>query len=1024
MNKIVIVCLLALVSFMLPTRAQTSSGAQISLCDSLVHAGQYEEAYRMAEALMQHAATLSDEQRQHVGSLYVKSGYEYAEEAANADCYNPAVYQQLRNIMRAITPYASDGDLELISEAIYISLHNEGYLHRKSLRHTEAIACYLEVLAMKYVHETVTDKINDLEDLAYEYKCISNLLQAIDIYTEALAYARENDDLIHQLEILQQLQAIHSIIGDVGQTLTCSNALDSVNARICTMIETVGNTEQKYSYYAKRGAEYEKRRSFKVAEQWYTKALAIAESEVQDGYSPLRFDAYTNLMTLGYLAHDYDAAYSQGLKAIAEHKLKQDPASPLLWMTYLNMTHICRSRGDMEGCKAYVDSLVAISTHMTSADELYQVKTAQAICYESINDYAAALDLYKEADAILAAEYPATHSERMRLLLIIARMTKECGRYDEAERLGHQYAELCREVYGENNRRYQHSLFDLAQFEAHAGHPAEGAGHMAEAFSLMHRHMRQNMPYMSTSEREGFWDSEDKYLSGMTSYAVATGQLQTPFTRASYSQLALSKAFLLASERSLFETIQREGTPADMHDYTTIAVLRAQIKELENDYVANADSILDLSLQIEGLEKGLMERCRTFGSLMAYLDIDYDTVKQHLAPGETLIDFADYNREGTGHSYGAYVINKEQDMPLLQPLFVETDMEALGIEHPDLYYDADYAPSVLRLLWEPLRAHVTEGSTVYYVPSQLLFQISLEALPLTDGSLLGDHYRFVRLSSARELLRPRIAKLDQLDHTAVLYGGLHYDLDPFDMLAEARKYDVANLLALRGEDGEDGDETLRGHTLFRDLPGTREEVAQIGAILTANHWTVTPHTGTQGTEESFLALHGQSPTILQIATHGFYYTPDRVANADYLKGYTDAMMLSGLVLSGGNAAWMGNPLPEGVLGGILTANRIARLDLSGTDMVVLSACQSGAGKATSEGLYGLQRAFKKAGVGTMILSLWNVSDKVTTDFMTTLYAQLAGPCHWDKRQAFNAARTIIREKYPNPYYWAAFVMQD
>lgn len=1024
MNKTFLVCFLALVSFMLPTRAQTSSDVQISLCDSLVHAKQYEEAYRITGTLMQSAATLTDEQRQHASKLYVKAGYEFAEETANADSYNPAVYQQLRNIMRAITPYASDDNLELINEAIYISLHNEGYLHRKSLRHAEAIACYLEVLAMKYAHETFTDKINDLEDLAHEYKCISNLLQAIATYTEALTYARENDDIIHQLEILQQLQAIHSDIGDVEQTLACSNALDSVNARICTMIETVGNTEQKYNYFTKRGAEYEKRRSFKVAEQWYTKALAIAESEGQDGYSELRFNAYTNLMTLGYLAGDFDAAYSHGKKAIAECKLKQDPGSSLPWMTYLNMIYICRSRGDMEGCKAYVDSLVAISAHMTSADELYRVKTAQAIYYESINDYATALNLYKEADAILAAEYPATRRERLMLLLVLARTAKECGRYDEAERLGHQYAELCREVYGEHNRLYLHSLFDLAQFEAHAGHPTEGAQHLAEAFDLMHRRMRQSLPYMSTSEREGFWSSEDKYLSGMTSYAVFTGQLQTPFTRASYSQLALSKAFLLSSERSLFETIQREGTPADMHDYTTIAFLRTQIKELENDYVANADSILGLSLQIETLEKKLMERCRTFGSLVAYLDIDYDTVKQHLAPGETLIDFVDYNRDGTGLNYGVYVINKEQDLPLLQPLFVETDMEALGIEHPDLYYDADYAPEVLRLLWEPLRAHVTEGSTVYYVPSQLLFQISLEALPLPDGSLLGDHYNFVRLSSARELLRPRTMKLDQLDHTAVLYGGLHYDLDPSDMLAEASKYDVANLLALRGEDGVDDDEALRGHTLFHDLPGTREEVTQIDAILTTNHWTVTPYTGTQGTEESFLALHGQSPTILQIATHGFYYTPDRAANSDYLKGYTDAMTLSGLVLSGGNAAWMGKPLPEGVLGGILTANRIARLDLSGTDMVVLSACQSGAGKATSEGLYGLQRAFKKAGVGTMVLSLWSVSDMVTTDFMTTFYAQLAGPCHWDKRQAFNAARTIICEKYPNPYYWAAFVMLD
>ena len=183
--------------------------------------------------------------------------------------------------------------------------------------------------------------------------------------------------------------------------------------------------------------------------------------------------------------------------------------------------------------------------------------------------------------------------------------------------------------------------------------------------------------------------------------------------------------------------------------------------------------------------------------------------------------------------------------------------------------------------------------------------------------------------------------------------------------------------------------------------------------------------GMQGTEESFLSMHGKAPQLLQIATHGFYYTPERAANVDYLKGYSDAMMLSGIVLSGGNAAWRGKELPDGVLGGILTANNIARLDLSGTEMVVLSACQTGQGKATPEGLYGLQRAFKKAGVGTMVMALWSVSDKVTTEFMTTFYEQLASKeCKWNKRKAFENTKSIIREKYPDPFHWAAFVMLD
>ena len=170
-------------------------------------------------------------------------------------------------------------------------------------------------------------------------------------------------------------------------------------------------------------------------------------------------------------------------------------------------------------------------------------------------------------------------------------------------------------------------------------------------------------------------------------------------------------------------------------------------------------------------------------------------------------------------------------------------------------------------------------------------------------------------------------------------------------------------------------------------------------------------------------MHGKAPRILHLATHGFYYTPTEAEEVDYLRGYSDAMSLSGLIMSGGNAAWRGEELPAGTLGGVLTANSIARLDLSDTDMVVLSACQTGQGNATAEGLYGLQRAFKKAGVGTMVMTLWSVSDKVATEFMIKFYEYLAEN-NWNKHKAFELAKSQIRSQHPDPFYWAAFVMLD
>ena len=290
----------------------------------------------------------------------------------------------------------------------------------------------------------------------------------------------------------------------------------------------------------------------------------------------------------------------------------------------------------------------------------------------------------------------------------------------------------------------------------------------------------------------------------------------------------------------------------------------------------------------------------------------------------------------------------------------------------------------------------------------------MESLPLEDGTLLGDHYHFVRLSSARELVKERNKSKAT---SAVLYGGLQYDLAPDVMAQNARQYDLSSLLPMRGGD------MLRGDSVFRELPGSKVEVEKIADILNRSGFEVRPYMGMDGTEESFLNMHGQSPRILHLATHGFYYTPAEADEIDYLRGYSDAMSLSGLIMSGGNAAWRGEALPEGVLGGVLTANNIARLDLGNTDMLVLSACQSGRGNATAEGLYGLQRAFKKAGVGTMVMTLWSVSDKVATEFMIKFYESLVEN-DWDKHKAFEKTKSYIRTQHPDPYYSAAFVMLD
>jgi CHAT domain-containing protein len=243
------------------------------------------------------------------------------------------------------------------------------------------------------------------------------------------------------------------------------------------------------------------------------------------------------------------------------------------------------------------------------------------------------------------------------------------------------------------------------------------------------------------------------------------------------------------------------------------------------------------------------------------------------------------------------------------------------------------------------------------------------------------------------------------------------------MVSEHRKYNQES----RGVEWVADNSFTRSGWSF--LPNTEREVSEVSSILSNSRISVTGYSGTSGTEESFKALNGKHPGHIHIATHGFYlkFAPaDSAAIASSpekrISSSLMALTRSGLILSNGGRAWKGDPIPEGIDDGILQADEIAGLDLSGTSLLVLSACQTALGDISSDGVYGLQRAFKNAGVETIIMSLWEVDDKATFEFMAAFYRSLTKGR--SKHDAFCNAQRQLKKNYDDPYYWAAFIMLD
>lgn len=968
---------------------------------------QYQQGFDLCEQLLKEK--LTDKEKMDVQHLYVMNGYFVATSYMKSSNRR---YADARTMLDKILPFADEDMRNRILPKYSMSWYFEGMVYHIQQKYDEALPCTEN--ARNGFHELGETK-NEIDatcQIADIKKATFNTLGALEEYQKAGVLARRGGYDVKLMSILKEQRQLCNLVGNTEMAFQLAMKIDSLVA--------ISNDERvKFEYYNYKGREAKEQGNFNLAEHWYLMNEQYVQ-QLSDGYLGAdRYLYYTNLRDLYSKAWKFDEALKYAESSRREFQKRNGHETNQYYMPYMSTANIYRWKGDSTMCFAHLDTLFIAKDRLEEPKEVLPLYITRAGCYAAFKNYKSALADYQEADRILATKYPKGDGDRVALLALMGGMEHRLKHYAESERLYKEYADGMKSLHGENSEDYIDALYYLANAEGFAGHIDTACKDYSISIDKTKELIHGQLPYYTAVERESYWNSKAEMLRNMTAFAVKAEQWQTSFTMDCYDALVLSKAFLLESERSTYDVIKSSGTDDDLHDIAMVAAMKAKIKKWERNYSQNADSILDVTAKAETLEKRLTGRCRSYGDMTSFMSIGYNQVKANLRDKEVLIDFTDYVTESRGRVYAAYMVNNKQKYPLLKELFEESVIDSMNVPQPDMYYTEPYAKKMYQLLWKPFEDFVVEGATIYYVPTQLLFQIALESLPMEDGTLLGDHYRFVRLSSAREVVRYNAGLTIDVNSqraNAVLYGGLKYDLTAKAMEKESAKYDIASLLATRGD-------ILRGDSIYQELPETKKEIDVIGKILRSQSLAVVSLTGVTGTEESFLNMNGHAPQVLHVATHGFYYTPDAAQNVNYLKGNTDAMSLSGLVMSGGNAAWLGKELPEGVLGGILTAANIARLDLNGIQMAVLSACQTGQGKATSEGLFGLQRAFKKAGVKTLVMSLWNVSDIVTKEFMIRFYENLAHN-GWKKKEAFNDAKTYIRSKYTEPYYWAGFIMQD
>ena len=830
-------------------------------------------------------------------------------------------------------------------------------------------------------------------------------------YQDALQMAKDANEEFAQSKVMVDLLALYRTVGDIIGYNQYLKALDS-------LYHVSNSAKLKTVYHLYWSNEYLARKEFAMVETQLLQCWDVMQDLPFSDREQAKLNYYSSMMNLKQLQRQYKDAISAAKHYIEQTKILNGRNSDQQYQAYSKLCTLYALDNDSTRAFACLDSLErGVGHSYQDKNVIANFYNVKGCCYRDFKKYEKAIACFDKAYKTLYDKRTEDSPSKFASLLNKSEAYFMLKRYDDAYATFSEYVETSRNKYGETSGTYSQALFTLANIEGARGNINEADSLFRMSMNCLLVNMKQLWRYSTPSQREQFWMETLNNLSGMAAFAVKCGNFDSELTETCYNALLFSKSLLLETEKSVVDIIRKEGTDDDIANYRNLLAVNNRLLVLRNNYEYNKLEIDSLTIQQRELEQQLSHKCQSYNEYETYLDINYEKVRNSLANHEVVVDFSAYQTEDSVRQYAAYIYDKAKSHPLLVKCFDQQQLDSLldGMQNFTLYNYEQLQDRASKLIWNPIEASIAKESTVYYIPSGVMHGIALEALPLSDGTTLGQHYDFVRLTSAREIVNAHHSS--KINRTATLYGGLQYSLDPQKMEEESKAYEKSDLAGLvRSEYGESG---------FKDLRNTKDEVKKIEKTLVDNGFSVKAYLGSKGNAESFVALDGKSPSIVHIATHGFYYTPDEAKDKDFLRGYTDAMSLSGLVFAGGNAAWLGKKNVDGVLGGVLTAKDIANLDFKGTDLLVLSACKTGQGKVTAEGVFGLQRAFKKAGVGTIIMSLWNVDDKVTSEFMVAFYEQLTDKANnWNKRKAFEQTKEIIRKKHPDPYYWAAFVMLD
>lgn len=997
---------------------------------------QQQKKYKRAIALLKSAqATVAQEQgvfSTSYASLLNSLGEAY---------YFTKNYKQAAPLFQeiiAITEKVSGKDNHFYAQ----SLNNLALMYKMLIKYEEAEPLYKEAIAIyeKIAAKNHPEYVTSLANLSDLYTVMGHYEKAEILCKEAIALREKVSGKDHPEypNSLSSLANLYEKQGKYEEAEALYQEARVIRAKI------LGKHHPQYAFSLLYLANfYQKMGNYKETEALLIEAITVIE-KIYGREDTSYANSLNSLANLYKIMGNYDKAASLYKEARAIYEKVVGKEHLDYATTTGNLAILYKIMGNYDKATSLYKTTLTIYERLVGKEHPYYVIYLGQLAnlYTAKGKYKEAESLHKETIILIEKALGKNHISYARSLNNLAFLYKTTGNYEKSISLFQEAISIFEDVFGKDHPSYVALLGNLAMLNKLNGNYEDSENYLLTFFAKKKALVNRAFTFLSEVEKQKYLQKNfEANRKAIHSHTYDNKYTSIPLENLQYDLALFSKGLQLnISQATKSFIFQQADSTAKAAYYHLLSIQRRIVKEYEKPKPKRTN-IEHLESQKESLEKQLARASAAFREELALSEITWQDIQSNLQQGEAAIEFVHFNYVNPNKTdsiiYAAAVLLPNTNQVHYISLFEEKDLGSAlknDNQRKAAYVEKLYSNTergvplrkklnLYNLIWSPLDSLLSGINTVYYSPSGLLHRLNLGAIAIDEETNVVDKYQLINLSSTRLLALEQKEK--NKSFTTYVVGGIKYDYD-------STVIEPINTTINSSYSSVDSsyfgyvDRSLRGET-WDYLKWTKKESSSIRDFLSQQGYTVQYAEGMNATEETFkqLGTRSKSPKVIHLATHGFFF-PDPQdslqSNEPIFKLSEHPMLRSGLLFAGANRVWSGEAASAQQEDGILTAMEISNLNLSNTELVVLSACETGLGDIQgSEGVYGLQRAFKKAGAKYLIMSLWQVPDRETSVFMTTFYK------NWlqDKQSipdAFNKTQKEMRDRFFNPYQWAGFIL--